>query len=99
MCGDNGVQNQSIRQRKKIAKRKKIKGNAWTLSLILNQPFLSSLSASFSPRQRAEKQSGFLTFILWTQSEEKLVRKGAGRTMERLLEGENAGEGGGVVCL
>ena len=49
MCGDNGVQTQSIRLKRKIAKRKKIKGNAWTLVLMLNQPFLSSLSPCLSP--------------------------------------------------
>lgn len=38
MFGDNGVQTQFIRQRKKIAKRRKIKGNVWTRSLMLNQP-------------------------------------------------------------
>lgn len=48
VCGDNGAQTQSIRHRKKIAKRKKIKGNAWTLVLMLNQPFLSILSTSLS---------------------------------------------------
>lgn len=38
-CGDNGVQTQSISQRKKIATREKIKGNALTLVYLLNQPF------------------------------------------------------------
>lgn len=46
--GDNGVQTQSIRQRKKIAKRKKIKGNAWALVLMLNQSFVTRLSPHLS---------------------------------------------------
>lgn len=53
VCGDNGVQSQSIRQRKKIAKRNKIKGNAWTLGLKLNQPSPSlSLDLLFSSAER-----------------------------------------------
>lgn len=105
--GDNGVQTQSIRWRKKIGKRKKIKGNAWTLVLVLNQPFLSSLSTSLSPllTMCREKRGERFPDIHTSDTErggnlKKREQAGCSVEAESLVEGEKEGEERGLgLCL
>lgn len=63
--GDNRVPTQSVSQRKKSGTGEKIKGNASTLVLVLNQPLLLSLTLLLlrSPRALRPEENSFLTFF------------------------------------
>lgn len=63
--------NPLVRKKKEFARRKKIKGNVCSASLVLNQPHFPQFPDLFFSSVKRKEQSGFLKFILHAQKKEK----------------------------